>query len=105
MKNKDDLKTRMARIVLERALENGALLGWLDTLGELGRPPKKGEKNPVPPQTRVQAARAGIDFVSKFLGDAATSEAGQDLLQELTKLEAAAESAKEDVEAESQPTA
>ena len=83
---KDDLKTQMARIVIQLVLSEGHLEGWLGTLGELGRPPEKGEKSPTPPHVRVQAAKTGVEFVTRFLGDAGASAAGQDLLRKLSEI-------------------
>ena len=90
---KDEMKSRLARVVLERVLSQGHLQGWLDTLGELGKPPAKGTKSAVPAQTRVTAAKAGVDFVTKFLGDAGATQAGQDLLAELGRMEKMGEGA------------
>lgn len=84
---KDEIKAQLARVVLERVIKKGHLEGWLDTLGELGRPPSRGAKGAVPPATRVTAAKAGVDFVTKFLGDAGASQAGKALLDELGKIE------------------
>lgn len=83
MAKKDDLKSKIARTVLEEALPY--LAGWIQTLGEMGRPTKKG-KPVVDPRVRVQAATKGVDFVTKFIGEAAMSDAGADLLAELSKL-------------------
>lgn len=74
-------------MVIEHVIDANLIVGWLNTLGELGGPIKKGSKNPTPPAARVTAAKAGVDFITKFLGDAGTSEAGSDLLKELEKLD------------------
>ena len=79
----DDLKTRIARIVLEEAA--GYLPGWLETLGVLGSPPKKGAPV-IDPRSRVSAAKTGVDFVTKFIGDAGASAAGEQLLRRLEEV-------------------
>ena len=79
----DDLKTRIARVVLEEAI--AYLPGWLETLGKMGSPPKKGD--PVmDPRSRVSAAKTGVDFVTKFIGDAGASAAGEQLLRRLEEV-------------------
>lgn len=79
----------MAKVVIEHVIDADLIVGWLNTLGELGGPIKKGTKNPPPPAARVTAAKAGVDFITKFLGEAGTSEAGSELLKELEKLDRA----------------
>ena len=82
-KPSDDLKARIARVVLEEGIKY--LPGWLETLGNMGAPPKKGD--PVmDPRSRVSAAKTGVDFVTKFIGDAGASAAGEKLLKELEKV-------------------
>ncbi|KKL08195.1 hypothetical protein LCGC14_2578250, partial [marine sediment metagenome] len=84
----DDLKTRIAEIVLQSAIPY--LPGWMETLGKLGSPPEKGEPI-IDPRSRVSAAKTGVDFVTKFIGDAGASAAGKDLLEELEKIGRAAD--------------
>lgn len=81
---RDELKAKLAEIVIESSLP--FLPGWLATLGELGRPPKKGDP-PVGSRDRVSAAKTGVDFVTKFLGEVGESDVGRDLLRELNKIE------------------
>jgi len=83
----DDLKTRIARIVLEEAIPY--LPGWMETLGKLGAPPEKGEAV-IDPRSRVSAAKTGVDFVTKFIGDAGASAAGEKLLRRLEEVGQAA---------------
>ena len=86
-KPSDDLKARLARVVLEESIKY--LPGWLETLGSLGSPPEKGEPV-IDPRARVSAAKTGVDFVTKFIGDAGASAAGEALLKELEKVGQAA---------------
>ena len=87
----DSLRDRLSRVVVERALKKGFVGGWLDTLGKFGSPPKKGEEGSVPPSTRVAAAKAGIELVTKAMGDAGASGAGEDLLNLLKDVRGKAE--------------
>ncbi len=86
-KPSDDLKTRIARVVLEEGIRY--LPGWLETLGKMGAPPKKGEAV-LDPRSRVSAAKTGVDFVTKFIGDAGASAAGEQLLRRLEEVGRAA---------------
>ena len=86
-KPSDDLKARIARVVLEEGIKY--LPGWLETLGQMGAPPEK-DKPVIDPRSRVSAAKTGVDFVTKFIGDAGASAAGEKLLKELEKVGRAA---------------
>lgn len=81
------LKEAFARSVLDHVASTGAVRSWLDTLAEYGGPAKKGK---VTAAVQVSAAKSGLDFVSKFIGETGEHAAGTALLDELSKLETAA---------------
>ena len=81
----------LAQQALQAIAETNAVDGWLRTLAEVGRPPAPGQRADVPANTRVQAARAGLDLLTRLVGDVADTEAGQHLLAALGKMEETAE--------------
>jgi hypothetical protein len=81
----DKLKEQIARAILSNAV--GFIPGWMQTLGQTGAPRKKGAPEVVPPQTRVQAARTGMELVSKLLPDMGATGSGEELLRKLGQIE------------------
>jgi hypothetical protein len=81
----DKLKEQIARAILANAVEY--IPGWIETLGKTGSPRKKGQQDVVSAQTRVQAARTGMDLVSKLLPDMGATGSGEELLRKLGQIE------------------
>ena len=69
--------------------------GWIATLGSAGSP----KNRKVNPQTRVTAAKTGIDLVMKLVGSS-TNRDGEKLLGELEALAEQADAMREEAERE-----
>lgn len=80
---KDPLKEKVSRIILENI--GDYIPGWLQTLGELGAPPRARSKLTVDAKTRVSAAKTGMDIVNKLLPDVSESAGRQALLEKLAR--------------------
>lgn len=84
---KSKSRSGVAQRIIETALQAMApyVPYWIETLGRAGAPPNKRGALAVGGNVRVQAAKSGMDFLSKYLEEA-DEFAGQDLLEQLRKM-------------------